>query len=130
MLGSSSVMAFAFLVAALIPSVIIASPLEEIAAVGYHQQRDVDATSLIQERAAVIQSGQTCRNPAQINLDGDPGINNLGACGWKMWAACTGLAVGACVIPCAEGGYVVPHLNHSRHTDWHSELTYHHKQPR
>ena len=108
--GSSTITALALLIAAIIPSIVVASPLEDIAAVGYHQQRDVDAAAPAEKRATTYTlSGQTCRNPAQMNLVGDPGINNLGACGWKMWVACTGLAVGACVIPCAEGGYVLPH---------------------
>lgn len=55
--------------------------------------------------AAIIGNRQ-CSNPAQINLLNDPGINALAGCGWKMWAACTAIAGGACFLPCLDGGYV------------------------
>lgn len=77
---------------------IVASPVEQS-----------PRNAALEDRAAAALINRQCISPAQINLSGDPGLNslnNLGHCGWKMWVACTSLAAGVCVIPCAEGGYV------------------------
>lgn len=71
---------------------ITASPVEQSA-----------NTNALEERAQRIASNMQCTNPAQINLLNDPGVTDLGNCGWKMWVACLALAGGVCFVPCAEG---------------------------
>ena len=72
---------------------IVASPLDQS-----------PANPRLDPRAGPVLLQRQCSSPAQINLANDPGNMEVGHCGWKMWLACTSLAAGACIIPCAEGG--------------------------
>ncbi|KAL6720010.1 hypothetical protein ACLMJK_001931 [Lecanora helva] len=89
--------ALSILLSSVIPG-IIASPLEQ----------SPNEAGELQRRASQMMANRQCTSPAQINLVGDPGMNTLGSCGWKMWVACTTLAAGVCLLPCAEGGLADP----------------------
>ena len=83
------------LLATIVPG-IVATPVQE----------SPNHANELQTRAALQLSNRQCTVPAQINLVDDPGATKLGSCGWKLWVACSALAVGVCVVPCAEGAYV------------------------
>ena len=50
-----------------------------------------------------------CPNPSYLPADISQGelptdLNFKGACSWKLWAMCIGLAVGVCFESCVAGG--------------------------
>ncbi len=86
------------LLTTIVPS-IVATPVEQ-------SSNNAALGQQMEERAALALTNRQCFNPAQMNLLNDPGINvnAVGGCGWKMWAACTAIAGGACFVPCLDGG--------------------------
>jgi hypothetical protein len=95
-----SLTSLTLLLTTIVPST-VASPVDQ-------SSNDV-ALRQMEERAGLALTNRQCSNPAQMSLIGDPGINSLTGCGWKMWAACGALAGGVCFLPCLDGGLVPSH---------------------
>ena len=51
----------------------------------------------------------TCKDPASIDLTTPSAVQS---CNWKLWILCTGVAIGACAVPCGAGSVRHVSINH------------------